>query len=168
MRNKNTGFLTLASVIAALYAVLTYVFFSVSFSGQQLRLSELLTILPVITPAAIPGLVLGCAIANITSPFGIMDIVLGSLATGIAAFFSYLTRNVKLKGIPILSPLFPVIINAALVTLETAFTMNSFSKPGVLIPVFLSVAGSEFVTCYILGIPLYFVIKRFDKENFIK
>ena len=74
----NVRYITKAAIIAVLYIVLTYVMGLLSFNPLQLRLSEGLTILPLIEPAAIPGLFIGCLLANLQSQFGIIDIVGGS------------------------------------------------------------------------------------------
>ena len=76
--------------------------------------------LPVFTPAAIPGLTLGCVIANLGSPLGVVDWVFGPLATLLAALATYLVRDVKVKGLPILAPLPPVITNVVIVGFELA------------------------------------------------
>ena len=80
--SKKVRFLALGAVIAALYAVLTYVAAAVNlaYGPVQFRFSEALTVLPVFTPAAIPGLTLGCVIANLGSPLGVVDWVFGPLA----------------------------------------------------------------------------------------
>ena len=85
--SKKVRFLALGAVIAALYAVLTYVAAAVNlaYGPVQFRFSEALTVLPVFTPAAIPGLTLGCVIANLGSPLGVVDWVFGPLATLLAA-----------------------------------------------------------------------------------
>ena len=66
MRDKKVTFLTQAAMIAAIYVVLTFVFAPISFGEVQIRIAEMLTVLPVFTPAAIPGLFVGCLIGNIT------------------------------------------------------------------------------------------------------
>ena len=83
MKKNTTRYLTQAAVIAALYVVLTYVSSAVglAYGGVQFRLSEALTILPAFTPAAIPGLTIGCVLGNLGSPMGIVDIVCGAGAT---------------------------------------------------------------------------------------
>ena len=91
-QKKTTVFLVQAAVIAALYAALTLFLAPISFSGNQFRVAEALTLLPVITPAAIPGLAVGCIIGNITSPYGIVDIIFGTCATLLAAVCTRLTR----------------------------------------------------------------------------
>lgn len=120
--SKKVRFLALGAVIAALYAVLTYVAAAVNlaYGPVQFRFSEALTVLPVFTPAAIPGLTLGCVIANLGSPLGVVDWVFGPLATLLAALATYLVRDVKVKGLPILAPLPPVITNVVIVGFELA------------------------------------------------
>lgn len=90
--NRNLK-LTRIAFIAALYAVLTIILQPISYGPVQVRVSESLTILPIFFPEAIPGLFLGCMIANIFGGFGIYDIVLGSILTLIAAIFTYKFRR---------------------------------------------------------------------------
>ena len=75
MRNKNAAFLTQAAMIAAIYVVLTYVFAPISFGEIQVRIAEALTILPLFTPAAVPGLFIGCLVGNIIGGALLPDIV---------------------------------------------------------------------------------------------
>ncbi|MDK2934486.1 MAG: hypothetical protein PWP27_2296 [Clostridiales bacterium] len=107
---KSTKFLVQAALIAAIYAVLTISLAPFSYGIMQVRISEALTVLPFFTPAAIPGLFIGCLIANIYGGLGIIDIVFGSLATLIAAVLSYLLRKQKF-----LVPIPPIIVNAVVV-----------------------------------------------------
>ena len=93
MKNKNVAFMTQAAMIAAIYVVLTYVFAPFSFGEVQIRIAEALTILPVFTPAAIPGLFVGCIVGNILGGAILPDIIFGSIATLIGAFFTYQLRN---------------------------------------------------------------------------
>ena len=93
MKNKNISFMTQAAMIAAIYVVLTYVFAPFSFGEVQVRISEALTILPVFTPAAIPGLFIGCLIGNILGGAILPDIIFGSIATLIGAFFTWKLRE---------------------------------------------------------------------------
>lgn len=93
MRKIQTKYLIQAAVIAAVYAILTVVLSPISYGPIQFRLSEALTILPAFTPAAVPGLFIGCLIANLMSPVGLVDIICGSAATLIAAFISYKLRK---------------------------------------------------------------------------
>lgn len=159
--NKQTKYVVQSGLIGALYAALTYLasVFNLSYGPIQFRFSEALTILPVFTPAAIPGLTIGCFLGNINSPYGAIDIVCGTLATFLAAICSRAVRKIRIKGLPILSPLMPVIFNAIIIGAEIAFT--SFQKGNRWIGFVISglqVGIGELVMCYVLGLVLYKVI----------
>lgn len=160
MKKKSTLYVTQAAVIAALYVALTYVSNSLglAYNAVQFRLSEILTVLPVFTPAAIPGLAIGCLIANISSPFGIADIVCGTAASLLAAICSYYARNVKIRGIPVLSAFFPVLFNSIIIGLEIwylgAQTVELFFISA------LEVAAGQTVMCMLIGIPFTTAIKK--------
>lgn len=102
MKNKKLSvrFLTESAVIAALYAAATYLSaaFSLAYGPVQFRLSEALTVLSTLTPAAIPGLTIGCIIGNISSPMGIWDVLFGSAATLLGAVTGRMLRNVQIKN----------------------------------------------------------------------
>ena len=85
-----TKYLAEAAVIAAIYALLTIVLAPISYGAVQVRISEALTVLPFFTPAAVPGLFVGCIAANIMSPYGLADLIFGSAASLIGAIGSYL------------------------------------------------------------------------------
>lgn len=167
MNKKKTVFVVEAAVIAALYAGLTYAagLLNLAYGGIQFRFSEALTILAALSPAAIPGLTIGCFLGNITSPYGLVDIVCGTLATLIAAVLSYWTRKVKFKDLPLLSAIFPVITNAIIIGLEIVL----FMPEGFKMQAFLITAGQiaigQLVICYGLGIPLYKVIKKTNLDK---
>lgn len=160
MNKKTTLYITQAAVIAALYVALTYVSnaLGLAYNSVQFRLSEILTVLPAFTPAAIPGLTIGCIIANISSPFGIIDIVCGSSATLSAAFVSYLLRNVKFKGIPVLSAIPPVIFNAVIIGLEIWY-LNGRSAEVFAVSA-LQIAAGQAVMCIAAGIPFMRAVER--------
>ena len=117
MKNKNVTFLTQAAMIAAIYVVLTYVFAPFSFGEVQVRISEALTILPLFTPAAIPGLFVGCLVGNILGGAILPDILFGSLATLIGAIFTYQLRGKS----PFLAPLPPIAANTIVVPFAYPF-----------------------------------------------
>ena len=104
-------FMAQAAMIAAIYVVLTLLGASFSYGEVQVRISEALTILPVFTPAAVPGVFLGCLISNILGGCILPDIIFGSLATLIGAVFTWMLRN-KSKY---LAPLPPIIANMIVV-----------------------------------------------------
>lgn len=156
----NTRFLVQAAVIAALYSVLVMLatltpWGAISFGGVQFRFSEALTVLPYFTPAAIPGLFVGCLISNVAGTvagvsLGLADIVFGSLATLAAAVCSWLLRRNKW-----LVPLPPVVINAVVVGLMLHYILKL-----PLIASVLSVAGGQLVVCYLLGMPLLLALEK--------
>ena len=157
-----------SAVIAALYAALTYVAvaLNLAYGPVQFRFSEALTILPVFTPAAIPGLAIGCFISNLASPLGIVDWVFGTMATLLAAIGTRLVRDVKFKGISVLAPLPPVILNAVIIGFEIvciseagSFAFTNFSM-SMFWPVALSVGLGQLVVCYALGIPLMILLQK--------
>ncbi len=168
---KRIIFIITGALIAAVYAGFTYLsnVFGLAYGPIQLRVSEMLTLLPVFTSAAIPGLTIGCFIANIGS-FNMFDMIFGSFATLIAAVVTYLLRNIKFKKIPLFSMLSPVIFNAIIIGAEIAyfFLPDGAGVYGFLISA-LEVGVSEFIVCVGFGIPFYLVVKKyriFEREYF--
>jgi len=134
---RSLAALTQTAMVAALYAVLTFVLPVASFGTLQCRFSEALTALPVVSRRAIAGLTLGCAIANAigvamgANIAGIWDILVGSAATLLAAWLSFLCRRIRIKGIPWLSLLWPVAVNAVIIGAElTLVTLGSWQWSG--------------------------------------
>ncbi len=161
--NKKTAYVTKAAVIAAVYTALTYAAAMVGLAyGQvQFRFSEALTILPLFTPAAIPGLTVGCVLGNLLSPeIGGMDIVFGSLATLLAALCTRALRGVTIKGYPLLSMLAPVLFNGVIVGAEIAWVTAKNVFWQAYGPIALSVAAGEAAVVFILGTALFYVIKK--------
>ena len=158
----NVKFIATSAVIAAAYVALSLLSaaFGLAFGRVQLRLSEVLCVLPVFTPAAIPGLFVGCIISNLLS-FSPLDILFGSLATLIAAVLTRAFRNIRFKDIPLLSLFPPVIVNAVIVGTEIAvfFMPNEAFLPAFLINA-VQVFLGQMIVCYVFGIPFYFAMKR--------
>ena len=100
----------LSAMIAALYAALTLLLAPISYGAIQCRISEAMTLLPILLPQAIPGLVIGCLVANLLSPVAIWDVIFGTLATLIAALGTY-----RLRQKPLLAALCPVVANGVIV-----------------------------------------------------
>lgn len=143
-------YLAKVAAIAALYAVLTLVLAPISYGPWQFRVAEALTVLPFVTPAAIPGLTVGCVVANMLgSGYGILDIVFGSLATLIAAVLTWRARKAYLAPLP------PVIVNGVIV----GWLIYYVSK-APLLATMASVAFGELVVCYAIGYPLLLFIQR--------
>ena len=155
MRKFSTRDLTLAALIAAVYAVLTVTLPVPQYAGVQCRLSEALTVLPFFFPAATPGLVVGCFIANLFSPYS-LDMVFGTLATLLACL---VTQRMPSKW---LAPLPPVIFNAVIVGAECAWYQTGFGPafwPAYAFNAF-TVGLGELLACYILGTILIRVLPR--------
>lgn len=165
--SKQVRFLAQGAVIAALYSVLTYAAAAVNlaYGPVQFRFSEALTVLPVFTPAAIPGLALGCFLSNLASPLGVVDWIFGTAATLLAAFGTRAAAKVEWKGLPLLAPLPPVLANTVIVGLEVAclsdagFAWANFSWAAFGAGA-LSVGLGELVVCYVLGLPLLIALRR--------
>ncbi len=162
-RRERTNYIITGAIIAAGYAALTYLsnVFGVAYGPIQLRLSEILTILPLFTPAAIPGLTVGCFISNIAS-FNVADLLFGTLATLCAAVLTYGLRDIKFKGFPFLSFLPPVIINALVIGFELAvFYLDSKSFVWGFLISFLQIGISQAIVCFCFGVPFYSVVKKY-------
>ncbi len=165
-----TKILVDTALVAALYATLTYVLAPISYGPLQIRFSEALTILPFFSSFSILGLTLGCVISNILSPYGILDLVLGSLATFIAAMITYKIGKSNLKYKRYLAPLPAVIVNGIIVgfliniSLPNGPIMSNLVGISInmkaLVPTMLSVAFSELIPCYLIGLPLLHVIEK--------
>lgn len=187
MKNKKVLFLTQAAMIAALYVVLTEIsnIFGLASFAVQVRFSEALTILPFFTPAAIPGLFVGCVISNLLVSANIFDIIFGSLATLLGALFTYLigylarkqtnvdtisetpdilaaVRTKRIKTAAWFAPIPPILSNTLIVpfVLKYAYGFEPlwFS--------FLTVFAGEFISCGILGMPLLFLVKKYARHIF--
>ena len=176
MSKKSTTYMVQAAVIAALYAVLT-ILQNTLLPGSaslpvQFRISEVLTILAIYTPAAIPGLTIGCMIANISSlsALGPYDMIFGTLASFLAVFMMYQLRNLRLFSMPILSALMPALANGIIVGLEIEifFIEGSFHISSFLIQGGL-VAVGELAVLFVLGLPLAKLIEKqgLDKKFLI-
>lgn len=147
MKNKKVLFLTQAAMIAAVYVALTLIFQPFSFRQIQVRVAEALTILPLFTPAAIPGLFMGCLVGNFLGGSPLPDIIFGSLATLIGACFTYLLR----KQNRFLAPLPPIIANTLIIPFVLRYAY------GVNIPIYinmLTVGLGEIISCGIFGMIL--------------
>ncbi len=162
-RREKINYIITGALIAAAYAGLTYLsnVFALAYGPIQLRLSEILTVLPLFTPASIPGLTVGCFIANVGS-FNAADLVFGTLATLAAAILTFILKDIKIKGFPFLAFLPPVIVNAVVIGFEIAlfFLPKGYSFWGFIISGF-QVGLSQLIVCLVFGIPFYLVVKKY-------
>ncbi|QNO14611.1 QueT transporter family protein [Alkalicella caledoniensis] len=151
---KNTKFLVQGALIAAVYVVITLLFAPISYGPMQVRISEAMTVLPILTPAAIPGLFVGALIANLFSDAGLLDVVFGSLASLIAAYLTYLVPRSKLW----LAPLPPVLVNVIIIPIVLYFAFD--------LPYWLMLSGvftGQMIACYGLGYPLLLALTKLKK-----
>ncbi len=155
------------ALIAALYLVLTMLFAPIGFFALQLRISEMLCILPIFTGSAVAGLAVGCAVANIFSPFGLVDVVFGSLATLLSAFAAwFIAKKVKNSTVvKFTAPLPAVIFNALIIGGVLFFTSQSTQDISVYWVLCLQIGAGQLASCYLFGVPLAFVI---DRSNSVK
>lgn len=162
-RKENTRFIITGALIAAAYAGLTYLSnaFGLAYGPIQLRVSEVLTLLPIFTPAAIPGLTIGCFIANIGS-FNVADLLFGTMATLVAAIMTRWFKDIKFKGLPLVAMLPPVLVNAIVIGFEISvfYLAGENFLWGFLISA-LEVGLGQLIVCYVFGIPFYLVVKKY-------
>ncbi len=159
MKDNKTGFLARAGLIAALYIALTFIFAPISFGEVQLRVAEALTVLPLFTPAAVPGLFIGCFLGNLLGGAVLPDVVFGSLATLIGAIF---TRKLRFSR-PWIATLPPVLANSLIVPFVLRYAY------GVELPIpfmIASVCAGELLSCTGLGLILYYALNGRRKAVF--
>lgn len=148
-----------AAMIAAIYVVLTFAAnaFGLANYAVQVRFSEALTILPFFTPAAIPGLFIGCLLSNILTGCALPDIIFGSLATLLGAFLTYKLRRYKW-----LAPVPPIVTNMIVVPPVLLYAYG-------IRPLWFSVVtvtAGEIISCGILGMLLLFSLEKYKDRIF--
>ena len=150
--------MTQGALIAALYVAFSFIAYSFGLSGNavvQMRLSEMLTVLPAFMPAAIPGLAIGCLLTNLLTGCAIWDVIFGTLATLLGAIGTFLLRKNKW-----LAPLPPILANTMILPPVLATVYG-----GATIPVFILTVGlGEIVCCGILGEILVFFMKKYQSK----
>lgn len=166
---KKVSIIAQAAMIAALYVVLTFIAnaFGLANYAVQVRFSEALTILPYFTPAAIPGLFIGCLLSNILTGCILPDIIFGSLATLIGAFGTYALRKWKWCA-----PITPIVANILIVPLVLIYGYG-FLIDGVSVAYCygyyaLTVGAGEVISCGILGMILLFTLEKYADKIFPK
>lgn len=162
---KKVFFITHAAVIAALYVVLTMASaaFGLSSGVIQVRISEALTILPFFTPAAIPGLFVGCFISNMMTPGTVFwDVIFGSIATLIGAVGTYFLGRKVNKW---LSPIPPILANVLIIPFVLRFAYGAEDSLPFMM---LTVGAGEVISCGVLGLLLMNAIEPVKKLIFSK
>lgn len=159
--NKKVVFIVHAAVIAALYVVLTLAANALGLANYaiQIRFSEALSILPLFTPAAIPGLFIGCILSNFLTGCLLWDIVFGSMATLLGALGTYFLRRFPKW----LAPLPPIIANTLIIPFVLAYVYHFEGS----IPYFMATVGiGEIISCGVLGLLLYNMLAKYRKYLF--
>ena len=161
MKNKNVSIITIGAMTAALYVVLTLVAnaFGLANYAIQVRFSEALTILPYFTPAAIPGLFVGCILSNLITGCMPLDVLFGSLATLLGALGTYSLRKRKWAA-----PIPPIIANTIIVPFVLAYVYHFEGS----IPYFMVTVGiGEIISCGVLGMILLNVLDKYKDKIFV-
>lgn len=156
-----TRIVTQGAVIAALYVVLTVTFAPISFGPMQVRISEMLMILPMFTAAAVPGLFIGCLLANLLAGAVIWDVIFGSLATLIGAWLGYRLRENRW-----LVPLPAVFSNTLIIPFVLRYGYGFAEIPLILMAAYIAIG--EIVGCYALGEFLGSILIRYRGSIFGK
>lgn len=166
MKKENVKLVTHAAIIAALYVVLTIFIsaFNLASGAIQVRISEALTILPFFTPAAIPGLFVGCLISNLITGCAPYDVVFGSIATLIGAVGTfYVAKLMKhSKASRILATLPPIISNTIIIPFILAYV---YALEGTIPFFMLTIAIGEIISCGVLG---FILLQAIDKAPALK
>lgn len=159
MVQKKTKTLVTGAIIAALYVVLTFLAnaFGLASGVIQVRISEALNVLVCFTGAAVPGVTVGCLLANLLTGGIVMDVIFGTLASFIGAFGGYLLRKNRLLAL-----LCPIFSNTLIVPFVLKF---AYGAPDALWFLFGSVAVGEVISCGILGFLLGHVLDRYGKNR---
>jgi len=161
----STKGLAIGGMVAAIYVVLTLIFQPISFGAIQFRIAEAMTLMPIMTPYAVPGLFVGCLLANWLGGGIWFDVLLGSVATLLAAIC---TR--KFRDRPALAAIFPTIFNGLIVGPVVYFAYVRAPGDPVSVPTLLfnmgTVALGELVVCYVLGLPMIYGLKKLPSKLF--
>jgi uncharacterized membrane protein len=161
----STKGLAIGGMVAAMYIALTLLFQPISFRAIQFRIAEVMTLMPIMTPYAVPGLFVGCLLANWLGGGIWFDVVLGSIATLLAAICTC-----KCRAKPPLAAIFPTIFNGLIVGPVVYFAYVRAPGDPVSVPTLLfnmaTVAFGELVVCYVLGLPMIYGLKKLPKRLF--
>ena len=153
-----------SAVIAALYVLLTFVFQAISFGAVQFRVSEAMMLLPLISLDAVPGLFIGCLLANILGGAVWFDVLLGALASLLAALAVY-----RLKKHPLIAAAMPALFNGLIVGPVVYFAYVRAPGAAISYPVLFSsmasVAVGEIAVCYVLGLLMIRALRRIPEDR---
>ena len=166
MKNKKLRRMVFAAMIAAMYAALTLMLAPISFGNIQIRMAEAMVLLPVLFATSVPGVTLGCFMANLIGAMmglnilGYLDCVVGTLATVLAAVLSRKFAHVRYRNIPWLSVLMPVLFNGVIIGLELAYALMPEAMLIGFVIFGFEVAFGELLAVGVFGVPLVRAFER--------
>lgn len=168
MKNNKLRRMVFAAMIAAMYAALTLMLSPISFGNIQIRMSEAMVLLPVLFASSVPGVTLGCFMANLIGAMmglnilGYLDCVVGTLATVLAAMLSRKFADIRFKNIPWVSVLMPVLFNGVIIGAELAYALMPEAMLAGFVIFGFEVAFGELLAVGVFGIPL---VKAFERAK---
>lgn len=146
--------ITKVSIVAAIYVIITFILSSISYGPIQFRISEILILLAFINKDYIIGLTLGCLTSNLLGPYGLADIIFGTLATFISAYLVYITpKFIKNRYALFIASLWPVIINSVII----GIMLNVLSNVPLVLCM-IQIAIGEFVVVSVMGVILFKIL----------
>ena len=154
------------AMIAAIYTVISVCLSAITYGPVQIRISEALTLLPVFAFSNVWGVTIGCFLTNLIGFFtganilGSLDIIFGTMATFLAAATTYLLRNIKFKGVPVLSAIPPILFNAVVVGWELCVLISGGFNTVVFIAQAASVAAGQLISCGVIGLVMVNIINK--------
>ncbi len=154
------------ALIAATYTALGLVLAPITFGPGQVRVAEALTLLPVINPLTAWGVAVGCLLTNIigmatgANILGAADVFIGTGATVIALILTILLRKYRIKGLPILASIPPVLVNAVIIGGELCYAITGGFETMALLGFMLSVAIGQLVSCSVIGVIMVYAIEK--------
>lgn len=157
----NSRKLVRTALVAALYVTLCLLFAPISYGMVQVRVAEALTLLPVLCPEAVVGVTIGCFLANMLSG-SVIDMVVGTAATLLAALATYKLRHIRWRKLAIAPSLPPVLFNAVIIGIELSVLYLPAGSPiGLYLLNIATVGLGQIVSCSILGVALVWVIEKY-------
>lgn len=170
-KQAKTRRLVRCALIAALYAAVSLALAPITYGMMQARVSEALTLLPVLTPDAVLGVTLGCFLTNLVGVFtganilGVLDIVFGTAATLCAALCTRRLRRIRAAGLPLLAAVPPVLLNAVVIGAELTWLMSGAFNWQIFFVQAAWVALGQILSCFVLGLPLVRLIEKTPALN---
>ena len=166
---KKTNYMANQAMIAAIYTVLSVCLSAISYGPVQIRISEAMTLLPVVGIHNKWGVTIGCFMTNLIGFFsganilGGLDMIFGTAATLVAALISYSLRNIRFKKLPVLSAIPPIVINAVVIGWELCVVIAGGFNAAVFAAQAIAVAAGQFLSCMVAGLLMVKIIEN-NKE----